>query len=58
MHTISITEAKANWLNIIARVEQGEPIAITRWGKPVAALHPVSEGAARPTDLTAEPKPA
>lgn len=38
MLTASITEAKASWLDIVACVEQGEPVAITRWGKPVAAL--------------------
>ena len=58
MRTVTVTEAKANWLDIIARVESGEPIAITRWGKPVGELHPVSGGAVQPTDQTTEPKPA
>jgi prevent-host-death family protein len=58
MHTVSITEAKANWLDIIARVEQGEQTAITRWGQSIAVLHPVSESGVHRTDQTAEPKPA
>ncbi len=57
MRTVSVTEAKTNWLDIVARVESGEPVAITRWGKPVAALHPVSEDTIRRTDQTTEPKP-
>jgi|GEM_PF-5216329 len=37
---LSITEIRARWLEIRARVEAGETIVVTRHGKPVADLHP------------------
>ncbi|MFT3988219.1 type II toxin-antitoxin system Phd/YefM family antitoxin [Aestuariivirga sp.] len=40
MTRLSITEIKARWLEIMARVEAGETIVVTRHGKPVADLHP------------------
>jgi prevent-host-death family protein len=38
MHSISLAEAKAHLSELIDRVEAGEPIEITRRGKPVARL--------------------
>jgi prevent-host-death family protein len=38
MTLITITEAKANLSRLIAMVERGEEVVITRWGKPVATL--------------------
>lgn len=38
MITVSITEAKANFENLIAQVENGTEIQLTRWKKPVARL--------------------
>jgi prevent-host-death family protein len=40
MHTIAIVEAKAGFSALIARVEAGEEVAITRHGKVVARLVP------------------
>jgi prevent-host-death family protein len=58
MRTVTVSEAKAHWLDIIARAESGEPISITRWGKPVGELHPAPGSAGQPTDQAREPKPA
>ncbi|MBS0576691.1 MAG: type II toxin-antitoxin system prevent-host-death family antitoxin [Proteobacteria bacterium] len=38
MSTISVAEAKNHLSELIARVEAGEEIAVTRRGKPVARL--------------------
>jgi prevent-host-death family protein len=38
MHTVPIVEAKAGFSALIARVEAGEEVAITRHGKVVARL--------------------
>lgn len=48
MH-IAIAEAKAKFADLIRRVETGEPVVITRHGRPVVELHAVS--AARKTPL-------
>lgn len=41
--TISITEAKANLLRLVTEIsESGEEILITRRGRPVATLTPMS----------------
>ena len=40
MTTVSVTQAKAAWLDLIERVEAGERVIITRWGRPVAELQP------------------
>lgn len=42
----NIHEAQANLSRLIARVEHGEEIIISRAGKPVAKLVPLGEGAA------------
>ena len=41
MTLVTITEAKANLSKLIAMVERGEEVVITRAGKPVATLAPV-----------------
>jgi prevent-host-death family protein len=40
---ISVAEAKALFSDCLRQVEQGEPILITRHGKPVAALVPADD---------------
>ena len=40
MHTISLSEFRANASAMIDRVEQGETVRILRHGKPVAELVP------------------
>jgi prevent-host-death family protein len=40
MHTMPIVEAKAGFSALIARVEAGEEVAITRRGRVVARLVP------------------
>ncbi len=42
MKTISITEAKATFTELIEEVEQGSSVLITRRGKPVAAIVGIS----------------
>lgn len=37
---VSITEAKMRWFEMIDRVEAGETITITRYGKPVVDIRP------------------
>ena len=39
--TVNISDAKAHLCRLIARVERGQYIGITRAGKPVAELRPV-----------------
>jgi len=43
---ISVTEARREWSKLLAAVEAGESVTITRYGKPVAQLAPPG-GAAR-----------
>ena len=38
MITRSITQAKAEWLTLLDKVELGEEVTITRYGKPIAML--------------------
>ena len=52
MRSVSITEAKARLSEIIAQVEAGESIQITRRGKPVAVISPVT-AKRRPIDIEA-----
>lgn len=40
MHTISLAEAKAHLSELLNRVEAGEEIIITRYGRPVARISP------------------
>ncbi len=47
MH-IAIAEAKAKFADLIRRVETGEPVIITRHGRPVVELHAVSGGPKTP----------
>jgi prevent-host-death family protein len=48
MTTIGVYEAKTRLPELLARVEQGERVTITRHGKPVAALVPVPAAGAPP----------
>jgi prevent-host-death family protein len=43
MHSISVAEAKAHLSEILDRVEAGEEIVITRRGKPIAHITPISK---------------
>jgi prevent-host-death family protein len=49
MRSFSLAEAKAHLSELIDRVEAGEPIEITRRGKPVALVTAV--GARKPIDI-------
>jgi prevent-host-death family protein len=43
METIGLFEAKTHLSELVARVEQGEEVIITRHNKPVAKLVPIGE---------------
>ena len=49
MRRVSVTEARREWSKLLAAVEAGESVVITRYGKPVAYLEPPG-GAARLPD--------
>lgn len=49
MRRISVTEARREWSRLLAAVEAGESVIITRIGKPVAHLDP-PKGVARSLD--------
>ncbi|HEX4180063.1 MAG TPA: type II toxin-antitoxin system Phd/YefM family antitoxin [Caulobacteraceae bacterium] len=49
MRSISLAEAKAHFSELIDRVEAGEPIEITRRGKPVAVV--TAAGPRKPIDV-------
>lgn len=40
MRRVSVTEARRKWSKLLAAVEAGEWVIITRYGKPVAYLSP------------------
>lgn len=40
MRRVSVTEARREWSKLLAAVEAGESVIITRYGKPVARLAP------------------
>lgn len=48
---INIRAAKANFSKLVARVETGEEITISRRGKPVAKLVPIKEPTKRQLGL-------
>jgi len=41
METVSVAETKSHLSELLARIERGEEIVITRRGRPVARLSPV-----------------
>jgi len=41
--TISVTDARRNFGKLLDRVERGERIVITRYGKPFVAAIPISD---------------
>ena len=43
METVNLAEAKAKLCHILDRVEKGSEIVITRRGRPVARISPVSK---------------
>jgi antitoxin (DNA-binding transcriptional repressor) of toxin-antitoxin stability system len=47
MQTVSITEAKKRFLELLAIVENGEVVVITRRGRPVARLEARAPAAGR-----------
>lgn len=49
MRRVSVSEARREWSKLLAAVEAGESVVITRYGKPVAHLAP-PEGEARLRD--------
>ncbi len=42
MRSVSVTVARRNWSKLLAAVEAGEVVMITRYGKPVARLEPAA----------------
>lgn len=52
MATYSVAEAKNRLPALIAAAERGEPVTITRHGRPVAELRPV--GSRQPRPMTVE----
>ena len=53
MHTVSVAKAKAHLSEILAEVEAGEEVIITRRGKPVARIVPEPAVASSVFDLAA-----
>lgn len=53
MKTTNVAEAKAHFSALLAGVEAGEVVRITRRGKPVARLVPEEEGGMQVFDLAA-----
>lgn len=41
--TMSVTDARRNFGKLLDRVEQGERIIITRYGKPFVAVIPIAD---------------
>lgn len=52
MRRVSSTEARRDWSKLLAAVEAGKEVVITRYGRPVARLAPASEKGRAP-DLAA-----
>ncbi len=52
MNTVNLADAKAHLSELVAQAESGEPVCITRRGKPVARLTAI-ETTRRPIDLPA-----
>jgi prevent-host-death family protein len=53
MKTANVAEAKAHFSALLAAVEAGEEVVITRRGKPVARIVPESMAASSVFDLAA-----
>ncbi len=51
MLLVSMTEARKNFERLIERVESGELVVLTRWGRPVADLVPRPS---QPSDINPE----
>ncbi len=41
--TMSVTDARRNFGKLLDRIERGERIVITRYGKPFVAVIPISD---------------
>jgi prevent-host-death family protein len=52
MDTISLAEAKARLSELVARASEGETVQITRRGKPVAQITPITKPR-KPIDVEA-----
>ncbi|MBI5165891.1 MAG: type II toxin-antitoxin system Phd/YefM family antitoxin [Magnetospirillum sp.] len=52
MNSVNLADAKAHLSELVARAESGEPVCITRRGKPVAHLT-AAEAPRRPISLAA-----
>jgi prevent-host-death family protein len=48
MATMSMTNARKYFEELVARVEKGETVTLTRWGKPVVDIRPSTKRPARP----------
>jgi prevent-host-death family protein len=54
MTEVSTAEAKRDLSHILRRVQAGERITITRYGEPVAVLHPAKHRAGSRAELRAQ----
>ena len=54
MVQIDLAEASASFPSIVAQVEAGDEVVLTREGKPIARLIPEMDGAGRHAELTPE----
>ncbi len=54
MDEVSTAEAKRDLSHLLRRVEAGERITITRYGEPIAVLHPAKRRAGSRAELRAE----
>ena len=57
MHTLPLSEFRANASAMLDRVEQGETVRIMRHGKPVADLVPVRPDATEPARVPSWKRP-
>ncbi|RZJ01102.1 MAG: type II toxin-antitoxin system prevent-host-death family antitoxin [Rubrivivax sp.] len=57
MHTLPLSEFRANASAMLDRVEQGETVRIMRHGKPVADLVPVRPDANEPARIPSWKRP-
>jgi prevent-host-death family protein len=57
MHEVPVTEARAEFSELISRVAYGgEPVVITRHGKPLVALVPAAYLDEEPSESAATPR--
>ena len=45
MRQVTVREAKTHLTRLLREIARGQDVVITRWGRPVARLVPIQEGA-------------